>query len=391
MSEPQTTQSLSSERATERASERATERERRATLGLWAVPGLGPVLVGQLRKAYGSLANALDAGVGAWAFNKEFRVPVPLRGRLGAVDSFEELADDVLDDAARSGMGICFPGDPAYPQNLVALPDSPPLLFFWGEPQPPRRRVAMVGCRHPDGGFALTAERFAQQVAEGGVGIVSGAAEGIDTSCHWGAAHVGMETWAFVGSALDELDSHQRALVPALIDQGGMAFSEFPPGVRANKQTFPRRNRLISGASDAVLVLRAGAQSGAMHTAAAAVSQGRPLLAMPGEVSNEAAVGCNELIAQGFATACLSPEDVWRAVGLDPEKVRPRPKQEAVLPEALSADARMAYGALGRRPRVYEELEDELPLGTAELTSALVELELAGLVLERPGKRYEKI
>lgn len=369
----------------------SNERERIAALGLWAVPGVGPVLLDQLRSVFGgSLSPVLDLRLEQWAFDPRLRLSVPVRQRLALVRSFEELAQEVEADAADAGIGICFPGDAAYPRNLVNLADSPPLLFHWGQPQGERRRVAMVGSRRPDGGFALRAHGFAREIASAGVTVVSGAAEGIDTACHRGAIDAGMESWAFVGSALDELDSHQRRLAVPLLEQGGVLYSEFPPGVRANKQTFPRRNRLISGASDAVLVLRAGKSSGAIHTAKAAYEHGRPLLAMPGEVGNEAAVGCNELIAAGFAKACLSAADVFAAVGLDAPALvvhRTAPKASA----ELSPVARRVYDALSREARVFEELEAATALSSAELTSALIELELAGLAMERAGKRYEKV
>ena len=140
----------------------------------------------------------------------------------------------------------------------------------------------MVGTRHPEQGYLHRARAFAAAVAGAGAGVVSGAAAGVDRSCHLGALDVGGETWAFLGSALDEVDPAQARLVPLILDGGGAVYSELPPGIRASTHTFPRRNRLISGASDAVLVLRAGRHSGAMHTVAAARAQGRPILACPG-------------------------------------------------------------------------------------------------------------
>src|SRR5262245_61140333 len=109
MGEPQTTDIA--------RSEGGSERERRAALGLWAVPGVGPKLLGQLREQLGSLAAVLELRVEEWAFDPRFRVPVPLRGRLGLVDSFEQLAEAVEEDASAAGIGICYPGDAAYPEN----------------------------------------------------------------------------------------------------------------------------------------------------------------------------------------------------------------------------------------------------------------------------------
>jgi DNA processing protein len=289
-------------------------------------------------------------------------------------------------------MGIAFPGDAAFPERLTGVDDAPPLLFHLGTPGVPRRRLAMVGSRHPDTGFLPFARRFAREAAELGLGIVSGAAEGVDRACHWGALDAGAETWAFLGSALDELDPAQARLLPYFLEKGGVFYSELPPGVRASTRTFPRRNRLISGASDAVLILRAGERSGSLHTALAALAQGRPLLALPGEVGNEAAAGCNALIRSGRASLCLAAEDACRAVGMSPRLLmKPGPAGRAEGMNGLSAEARAAYEALSRQPKGFDEVLAACRLPSGALTSALCELELSGLVIQYPGKLYEKV
>ncbi|WPB81099.1 DNA-processing protein DprA [Archangium violaceum] len=363
--------------------------ERRALLALWAVPGLGPRALERLRAyARGEFARLVACPVREWVGGAP--LPVPVRRRLLEVPELGPLADRVLERCAAVGMGVAFQGEPAYPARLAETEDAPPLLFYRGEVGPPRRRVAMVGSRHPDQGFLPFARTFARQVAEGGVGIVSGAAAGVDRACHWGAMDAGGETWAFLGSALDELDPAQAKLLPHFLARGGVFFSELPPGVRASTTTFPRRNRLISGASDAVLVLRAGATSGSLYTAEAGRTQGRPVLALPGDVMNEGAAGCNALIRDGHARACLSVQEVWRAVGFHPLRVVP-PTEGSSWRDALSAEARGAYQVLDRVPRSFDEVLAGSRLSPGALTSALVELELSGLVIQHPGRLYEKV
>jgi DNA processing protein len=362
--------------------------EQRATLALWAVPGLGPRTLEALRAfAGGSLAALLARPVREWL--AEAPMAAPVRRRLALVDELDELAERLLEQCQVTGMEVAFAGDRAFPERLVGVPDAPPLLFYKGHVGPPRRRVAMVGSRHPDQGFLPVARTFARKVAEGGVGIVSGAAMGVDRACHHGALDADGETWAFLGSALDELDPPQARLLPVFLERGGVFFSELPPGVRASRSTFPRRNRLIAGASDAILVLRAGEKSGALHTAEAGQVIGRPVLAMPGDVLNEAALGCNQLIRDGKARACLGVEDVWSHVGARPVLAVPPGSGEPW--EALSAEARGAWLLLDRVPRTFDEVLAGCQLSPATLTSALVELELSGLVIQHPGKLYERI
>ena len=369
----------------------ATDRytaEQRALLALWAVPGLGPRALAGLRAfAGGDLARLAAGPVKDWVGASP--LSTVLRRRLAQVPELGLLSERVLERCATAGMGLAFQGDWAYPARLAEVDDAPPLLFYRGEVGPPRRRVAMVGSRHPDQGFLPFARTFARQVAEGGVGVVSGAAAGVDRACHWGAMDAGGETWAFLGSALDELDPAQAKLLPHFLARGGVFFSELPPGVRASTTTFPRRNRLISGASDAVLVLRAGVDSGSLYTAQAGRAQGRPVLALPGDVRNEGAAGCNGLIRDGNARACLSVQEVWRTVGVNPQ--RTVPPEEGFSWEQLTVEARGAYQVLDRVPRSFDEVLAHSRLPPAALLGALVELELSGLVIQHPGRLYEKV
>jgi DNA processing protein len=362
--------------------------EQSATLALWAVPGLGPRTLEALRVfAGGSLARLLGSPVREWL--ADVPVSAPVRRRLAQVEELAPVAERLLEQCNAVGMEVAFAGERAFPERLAATPDAPPVLFYKGHVGPPRRRVAMVGSRHPDQGFLPFARKFAREVAEGGVGVVSGAAMGVDRACHYGALDAGGETWAFLGSALDALDEPQARMLPEFLDRGGVYFSELPPGVRASRTTFPRRNRLIAGASDAVLVLRAGKTSGALYTAEDGLALGRPVLALPGDVRNEAAAGCNVLIHEGKAHACLDVEDVWKWVGARPVLAVPPGAGESW--DALSAEAMGAYRLLDRVPRTFDEVLAGCQLSPAALTSALVELELSGLLIQHPGKLYEKV
>jgi DNA processing protein len=360
--------------------------ERDALLALWTVPGLGSVTLAGIRRwAAGRWEDLLHTPVRDWVDGPELTEPV--RARLLEVTSLRPVADAARGQVARGQMEAVYPGDAGYPERLAEVADAPPVLFRRGTVAPPRRRLALVGTRHPEQGFLRRAREFASVVALRGAGVISGAAAGVDKSCHLGALDVGGETWAFLGSALDAIDPAQERLVPAILDAGGAIYSELPPGVRASPQTFPRRNRLISGASDAVVVLRAGANSGALHTVRAAQQQGRPVLAWPGEVWAEAARGCNALLAAGIARPCLSADDALQAIGL----TAPPPPTDRPQTGLLSERARLVYALLSRTPRPLEELEQDSGLQAGALVSALCELELLGLAIQSPDRRYEQV
>ena len=374
-----------------RGMEQRNDRERLAILSLWVVPGIGPKTFAAIVEFFGNDVTAV-LGLAPAEWVGALSLSVPVREMLSRVGKMSDLGECMMERARRANVGIAFPGEPAFPPRLVEIGDPPPVLFFRGTPSTPRRRIAMVGSRHPDQGFDDVAQRFASEVAGGGIGIVSGGAIGIDQACHEGALAVGAETWAFTGSALDELDPPQAKLLPKVLEGGGMFFTELPLGVRASTTTFPRRNRLISGASDAVLVLRAGPRSGALHTAHAAVLQGRPLLAMPGEATNEAAIGCNGLIRSGHAKLCLTAKDAWAAVGVVPG-VSARPPKAGVPfdLDSLSDNAKVAYGVVGQAPLSLDDVLMACRLPSGSLVSALCELELLGLVVQHPGRRYQRV
>ncbi len=365
------------------------ERDRLALLSLWQVPMLGPVALARLAALVpGPPAAVLDLKVEEWVH--QIGLPAKIRAQLLRVPRLATLGERVLERARRARMGIAFREDTTYPDQLRETEDAPPVLFYLGTPGPPRRRVALVGSREVDSDFLPWVERLASEVAAGGVGVVSGAAIGVDQAAHRGALAAGGETLAFLGSALDELDSAQRPLVRQFASGAGVLYSELPPRTRASKVTFPRRNRLISGAADATVVVRAREQSGALHTARSAWEQRRPLLAVPGDVRHAFAAGCNRLLVQEGVRACLGAKQIFEAVGVAGE-TQTRLARQAVDLGSLSPVARTALEAIARDPRTFDQIWEATRLESGTLTSALCELELAGLVVQRPGKLYERI
>jgi DNA protecting protein DprA len=367
--------------------------ERRAVLGLWAVPGLGPKTLEALSQRFPEGFAPL-LGVPSSELTSELAA-VPDVSRqvlevLPEVPSLESLAQRVEERASEGGMELLFQGDEGYPERLCEVATAPPVLFFRGTVGAPRKRLAMVGSRHPDQGFLPRARAVALELASAGLGVVSGAAEGVDRVCHQAAVEAGQETWAFLGSALDALDPAQSILLREIWDAGGSAYSELPPGVPAGKTTFPRRNRLISGASDAVLVLRAKEKSGSIHTALYGMAQERPVYAWPGEWNNALAAGCNDLIWTGKARLFRGPADVLKQLGVSSGRAIPRPTGAVPLPKDLSSAARRAYRALSNAPQSFDDVRESSTLKSGELTSALCELEISGLCVQHPGKWYER-
>jgi DNA processing protein len=364
-------------------------RVRRATAALWSIPGIGPVTLREIRSRFSNLGDLLDVPVQEWS------TLVPWKSQAKAnVERLEFLsarADWLESQCLRSHMAVLFSGDPAWPSRLDAMYDAPPLLFVRGRAAAgsPRPRLAIVGTRNPDAGSVARLQAISGEAAAAGLGIISGAAIGIDQAAHRGALEVGGETWAFLGSALDQVDSPQRHIVNQILEGGGTVLSEFPPGFRSNASSFKLRNRLIAGASDAVLVFRAGLPSGALYTAEAALVQKKPLLATPGDPWNAAAVGTNQLLREGKAVPHLDVGDLLNAVGVSSSCVQ---MQEFEIDLSLLSEKGAAVlHVLGRGASDFEGMLASLPsFSSGQLSAALVELEVVGAVVQKGGRRYEK-
>jgi DNA processing protein len=275
---------------------------------------------------------------------------------------------------------ILRPGDGLYPASLAALPDRPAELRVRGT-LGDRRRVAIVGSRATDAYGADMARELAAGFARAGVTVVSGGALGIDGAAHQAALDAGGHTVAVLGTGLDVLyPATHRPLFERILASGGALVSELPDGTAAWPGNFPRRNRIVSGISEAVVVVRARARSGALITAEWARSQGVPVFAVPGDARDALSEGPHALL-RGGAGLSARAEDVLSALG-----VPPAPEQLAI--PALGGGEGALLAALRRRPRHADELARTTGLEPGAALAGLLTLELEGLCEQRPGHYF---
>lgn len=280
-------------------------------------------------------------------------------------------------------------GARAYPASVATLADAPLLLAVRGEPaRLAGAHVAIVGSRRPTPYGVSVARRLARELAGLGFGIVSGLALGIDAAAHHGALEAGRVTIGVLGCGPDLVYPREHQALAAEIAASGVVLSELPPGAAPLKYHFPLRNRLISGLSQAVLVVEAKARSGSLITAEHAAEQGREVLAVPGPIDASTSEGPNLLLRHG-ATPVLDASDVLRALGRTDEAeawLRRRSRGAETL-VALPPDARAVVTALRRAPVTRDELAAQLGLTASQLTAPLLALELEGLIAEdRAGR-----
>lgn len=274
------------------------------------------------------------------------------------------------------------PGDGLFPGPLARIPEPPAQLRVRGDLRPELRRVAVVGSRDTDEYGEDLARSIAGGLARAGLSVVSGGARGIDAAAHRGALEAGGHTVVVLGTGVDICyPAEHRELFARILERGGALVSEEADGTPGRKWNFPRRNRIVSGLSDAVVVVRAGARSGALITAEWAAAQGVPVFAVPGDVRDALSAGPLVLLRRG-AKVAASASDVLSALGV----AAPRPVQRP-LP-ALGAEGGNLLAALGRRPRHADEVAREAGLPPGAAMAGLLALELEGLCEQRPGHYF---
>jgi len=299
------------------------------------------------------------------------------------------LLENTLEQIERAGIEVLTWDDPGYPRRLKETTQPPPLIYLRGELiEADCWAVAVVGTRRVSAYGRQVSEEIARSLAQNGIVVVSGLARGVDSIAHTTAlAHSG-RTLAVLGSGVDQIYPPEHNKLAERIIQSGAVISDYPPGTAPEAANFPPRNRLISGLSQAVIVVEAGEKSGALITAAFAVEQGRPVFAVPGSVYAPQSQGANRLIQSG-AKIYLGIQDVLNALNFT--QVKQQQQARVVLP-ANSAEAQL-YALLGREPIHVDEIlarlvsqQSDLPI--EQVSAALTLMELKGLVRQVGGMRY---
>ncbi|BCX89762.1 DNA processing protein [Methylomarinovum tepidoasis] len=281
--------------------------------------------------------------------------------------------------------------DPRYPPQLRTIPSPPPVLFVCGDPALLQRpQIAIVGSRHPTPGGRRNAESFAAELAALGLVVTSGLALGIDAAAHRGALHGGA-TVAVIGTGPDRVYPARHKQLAGEIASGGAIVSEFPPGTPVRAQHFPRRNRVMAGLALGTLVVEAARHSGSLITARYALEQDREVLAVPGDIHNPQAKGCNALIRDG-AHLVETVEDIVTALGLLATSPPIADNPPAVTPgDELSDDYRDLLAKIDYAPTSVDQLVERTGMTPEDLASMLLILELEGHIAAAAGGCYQRI
>ena len=357
-----------------------------ACVALNMIPQMGPVRLRRLLDAFGSAEKILLARADQLA-----AIDGVPRALAENISHWQEFADPTaqLKKAADLGAHVITAEDAEYPSALREIHDPPIVLYVRGQlTERDRNAVAVVGSRKCSHYATESAKKLSFQMAYAGLTVASGLARGIDTAAHQGALAAKGRTIAVIGSGLGELYPPENAELADRIAASGAVISEFPIDTKPDRQTFPIRNRIVTGLSFGVLVVEAGANSGALISANMAAEQGRTLYAVPGRIDAPAALGSNRLIQQG-AKLVITVDDILDDL---PLVFREKPDLPAAAPAVdLTPEQQKILDAIGSEEMPLDSVIATSGLTAAVVSSTLLALEIRRLVKQLPGKRFVKL
>jgi DNA processing protein len=370
--------------------------ERFAAVRLARGFGVGPILYRRLIDRFGLPSRALEA-------LPELAAQTQAKVSAASISVVEREARALT----KLGGRFIVRGEAAYPDTLASLPDAPPVLSLLGDAAILQSScVAVVGARNGSINGRQLAEGFGRELATCGYAVVSGLARGIDTAAHLGALSAGAEggsTIAVMAGGIDQIyPQENEPLYRRIVEQGGTVIGETAFGTAPTARHFPRRNRIVSGLSQGVVVVEAAARSGSLITARLAAEQGREVFAVPGSPLDPRCRGSNALIRDG-AWLTETAQDVLS--NLPQAAHTPIPKrgpirkevkiavEKADFPEKIQIDGTGSQieALLSVGPTAVDEILRQCQTSPSIIAGVLLELELAGRLERHPGNAVSLI
>ncbi|MCP4229706.1 MAG: DNA-protecting protein DprA [bacterium] len=357
-------------------------------LALSLVPGVGPIVFKRLLAEFNSPEDALAASESRL---QQIYGIGPKIARAISGFAADEAIEKELEKADKFGADVIILDDSRYPPLLKEIYTPPLVLYVKGDlKRLAEQNVAVVGTRLVSGYGKKAARYIVKGLAEAGCGIVSGLARGVDTEAHRAALAAGGPTFGVLGCGVDVVYPPENRKIFGEVAERGALISEFPMGTRPDGKNFPRRNRIISGLTQATVVVEAPMQSGASITAAHALQQNREVFAVPGNIFAEGAKGTNALISRGaFVAACA--DDVLEVIAPEKVKTDETKKKPKPPPDVELDDREKAVLEVMRDDRLHiDEIGQALEINASELAQLMTVLEIKAIVIRYPGKFFER-
>jgi len=359
--------------------------ERLYWLGFSLISSIGMKRIEKLTKQFGSLGNVWNADEkllrDAKLGDKLIEKLLIQRQKLDLQTEYDKLS--------KYQAHMLIFTDEDYPATLRTISDPPPVLYIRGKLLPQdEKALAVVGTRKCTRYGKDVSAHLSEQLAQSGITIISGLAQGIDASAHEGALKGNGRTLAILGCGVDRIYPTQNTELAQKIIQRGALISEFPIGTPPLADNFPRRNRIISGLSLGVLVIEAPEKSGALITASVAAEQGREVFVIPGNITNNMAGGTNKLLQDG-AKLVVSAKDVLDELRFEYALVQTRTKTETIHPSTDEESFILKF--IRQEPTHIDDIIRQSGLNSAEVMGLLTILELKGLAQSAGYMQYSLV
>ncbi len=355
-------------------------------LSLTMIPQVGDIQIGILLKHFGSAASVLSASPKALE-------EVPGIGTVRAASirncHVQQRVEAEWRFIQKNHITVLVKGNQGYPSKLEHCMDAPHVLYYKGSSDLLNKRVvSVVGTRSPSQYGKDRVVELMAVLGQYNVMVVSGLAYGIDTLVHKEALNNTLETIGVLGHGLDQLYPHaNKALAAEMLQQGGL-LSEFMEGIKPEKQNFPKRNRIVSGMADAVVVVESGSKGGSLITADIANSYNKDVLAYPGRATDPSSKGCNQLIRNHKANLITCGQDLVEFMNWA-EDQHQSSKVQHPMKASLSDEENVILSIISHHdPCPIDLLTNVSGLNPGLVSAHVLSLEMAGLITSLPGKLY---
>jgi DNA processing protein len=275
-----------------------------------------------------------------------------------------------------------------YPRRLKLCEDAPPVLFSRGKMDLDAPKIiAVVGTRKATEYGLKCCEDVLEELGKNGCSLISGLAYGIDTHAHKEASKRGIQNLGVVAHGLDRVYPFSNKSLAKKMEEYGGLISDFISETPPDRENFPKRNRLVAGLADAVIVVEASLSGGALITAEIANSYNRDVFALPGSWGREFSVGCNNLVKNNKAAILSSAADLsWYLNWDKPES--PKAIQTQILFD-LSQNEELLINAIKGKADTLDSISIETDMPVSKASALLLNLEFRGIIKTLPGKRYQ--
>lgn len=356
-------------------------------IALTLLDGIGDVLAKNLIAYCGSAEQVFKTTSGR--FEKIPGIgPVLAKSIVNSKALFAQAEKEVqfiLDN----GIQPLFFTDQAYPQRLKHCHDSPAMLYYKGSADLNTAKiVSVVGTRTPSDYGKQLVEKLVEDLKHSGILVVSGLAYGIDTMAHKAALKQGLDTVGVLAHGLDRIyPSSHAAYAEKMIGQGGL-LTDYISGTNPDKENFPKRNRIVAGMCDALIVVESKREGGSLITATIANAYNKDVFAFPGKVGDALSEGCNGLIKTNKASLMESVADLFYIMNWN-EHTKPGKTPKVIPVMNLSVDEQKIVDVLTGKPRLHiDEICHVSGFPAGKASSCLLQLEFSNMVTSFPGKMY---